>query len=302
MREKVCVREVGLRDGLQMVATILPTERKIEWCFLAAKAGVTEIEVTSFVPAKVLPQFADAEEVVRAALAIGTIKPSALVPNLKGAERAFRLGLPQITYVLSASDAHNRANVRRSTEESISEFANIVEMRNQLPGLRPHLSVGISTSFGCTIAGSIPEERVINIASTLAQSGADEIIVADTVGYADPVQVRRLVSSVKSEVGAIPVGCHFHDTRGLGLANITVALDIGIRIFDASLGGLGGCPYAPGATGNVTTEDTVFLLERLGFDTGIDLQALIDLRKKVELWLPGENMSGAIARAGLPKI
>jgi hydroxymethylglutaryl-CoA lyase len=301
MRERAIVREVGPRDGLQIVKTILPAARKLAWCRGAAEAGIRHIEVTSFVPPKVVPQCADAEEVARGALAMGGFRASALVPNLKGAERAFALGLPQVNYVLSASEAHNLANVRRSTEESLQDFARIAALRDERPGPRIALGAGIATAFGCTIAGAVPKARVVEIAARLAQMGADEIIVADTVGYGDPRQVRRLLAAVIAPAGSLPVACHFHDTRGLGLANVTAALEAGVRAFDASLAGLGGCPFAPGATGNIDTEDTVFLLEQLGFDTGTDVEKLVILRREVKSCLPGERFSGAIARAGLPK-
>ena len=301
MREQVHVREVGPRDGLQMVQTTLSTERKLAWCRGAAAAGIHEIEVTSFVPATIVPQFADAEEVARGALAIGGFTPTALVPNLKGAERAFAIGLPRINYVLSASEEHNLSNVRRTTEESVHDFARIVAARDALDGPRVALGAGVATAFGCTIAGAVSEARVVELAVRLAEAGADEIIVADTVGYGDPGQVHRIMSAVVKAVGEVPVACHFHDTRGLGLANVIAALEVGVRAFDASLAGLGGCPFAPGATGNIATEDTVFLLEQLGFDTGVDVDALLVLRREVETWLPGERFSGSIARAGLPK-
>lgn len=301
MRERAHVREVGPRDGLQMVKTFLSTERKLAWCRAAAASGIKDIEVTSFVPAKVVPQFADAEDVARGAIAMGGFTPSALVPNLKGAERAFALGLPQVNYVLSASEQHNLANVRRTTEESLQDFARIAAARDARSGQRILLGSGIATAFGCTIAGAVSEARVVDIAVRLVGMGADEIIVADTVGYGDPGQVRRLMKAVVNAVGDIPVACHFHDTRGLGLANVAAAVEVGVRVFDASLAGLGGCPFAPGATGNIDTEDTVYLLERLGFDTGADVEALVTLRREIEAWLPGERFSGAIARAGLPK-
>ncbi|MDX3809764.1 MAG: hydroxymethylglutaryl-CoA lyase, partial [Bosea sp. (in: a-proteobacteria)] len=243
----------------------------------------------------------DAEDVARRAIEIDGLRASALVPNLKGAERAFALGVPLVNYVLSASEAHNLANVRRSTDESMADFARIAEARDALEGPRIALGAGIATSFGCTISGAVSEDRVVQLAEQYAQAGADEIIVADTVGYADPAQVRRLMARVVSAVGKLPVLCHFHDTRGLGLANVVAALEAGVRAFDASLAGLGGCPFAPGATGNINTEDTVYMLEQMGFDTGIDVAALLALRAEVESWLPGERFSGAIARAGLPK-
>ena len=304
MSERAEIREVGLRDGLQLVKTILSTEQKLEWCRRAVQAGMAEIEVTSFVPPKVVAQFVDADAVARGATMIGGFTAAALVPNLRGAERAFETGIAKINYVLSASEAHNQANVRRSTQESLDDFVRIVALRDEgATGNKGKISIGagIATAYGCTISGAVSEKRVVQIAEQLARSGADEIIVADTVGYANPAQVERLMRAVVCAVGSRPVACHFHDTRGLGLANVTAALDAGVRRFDASLGGLGGCPFAPGATGNINTEDCVFLLESLGYETGIDIEALVSLRATVESWLPGERFSGAIARAGLPK-
>jgi hydroxymethylglutaryl-CoA lyase len=301
MTRRAEVREVGLRDGLQLVKTILSAEQKLEWCRRTALAGVAEVEVTSFVPAKVVPQFVDADEVARGAVAIGGFTAAALVPNLKGAERAFAAGIPKVNYVLSASEAHNLANVRRSTQESLDDFVRITARRDEIAKGKVSIGGGIATAFGCTIAGTVSEKRVVAIAEQLARAGADEIIVADTVGYANPAQVERVVRAVARAVGDVPVACHFHDTRGLGLANVVGAVNAGVRRFDASLGGLGGCPFAPGATGNIDTEDCVFLLESLGLQTGIDIEALLALRETVEGWLPGERFSGAIARAGLPK-
>jgi hydroxymethylglutaryl-CoA lyase len=301
MSERAEVREVGLRDGLQLVKTILSTEQKLEWCRGAVQAGIVEIEVTSFVPPKVVPQFVDADAVARGAVKIGGFTAATLVPNLRGAERAFETGIAKINYVLSASEAHNQANVRRSTQESLDDFVRIVAKRDEVGKRNVFIGAGIATAFGCTISGSVSEKRVVQIAEQLARAGADEIIIADTVGYANPAQVERLVRAIVHAVSPAPVACHFHDTRGLGLANVTAALIAGVRRFDASLGGLGGCPFAPGASGNINTEDCVFLLESLGYETGIDIEALVRLRATVESWLPGERFSGAIARAGLPK-
>jgi len=301
MREKAYVHEVGLRDGIQMAKTVLSTERKLEWCRDVAAAGVREVEVTSFVPPKVVPQFADAKEVASAALQMSGFTATALIPNLKGAERGIELGVPKLNYVLSASEEHNLANVRRTTDESIADFGRIIDLRNERAPGRVRLAAGIATAFGCTISGPVSEKRVVAIAAELAERGADEILLADTVGYGNPAQVKRIVKAVLEVVGDRTVGLHFHDTRGLGLANVTAALECGIRRFDASLGGLGGCPFAPGATGNIDTEDTAYLLEELGFDTGIDIDALVTLRRKVETWLPEERFFGTIARAGLPK-
>ena len=301
MREKAYLREVGLRDGLQMVRCILSSDRKVEWCREEAAAGVGEIEVTSFVPPKIVPQFADAVEVAERTGKIGGFRLSALVPNLKGAERGFELGVHKLNYVLSASETHNLANVRRSTEDSIEDFRRIVQARAHRGLGKVLLGAGVATAFGCTMEGAVDEGRVVEIIDRLLDAGADEIIVADTVGYGNPAQVRRLMGRVVERCGDVPVAAHFHDTRGLGLANVTAAVEAGVRRFDASLGGLGGCPFAPGATGNIDSEDCAFLLESMGFDTGIDIDALIALRQKVETWLPDEKFYGMVAKAGLPK-
>ncbi|WP_229667420.1 hydroxymethylglutaryl-CoA lyase [Sphingopyxis bauzanensis] len=284
-----------------MTKTILSTEQKLEWCRREVAAGIVDIEVTSFVSPKIAPQFADAAEVARQALAIEGCRPAALVPNLKGAQLAIDAGIKSIYFVISASDAHNRANVRRTTEESLEEFRRIIEYRDAHSGERAWIGSGVATAFGCTIQGEVPEKRVIEIAAALAAAGADGINVADTVGYGDPRQVRRLVKAVMDEVAPLPVACHFHDTRGLGLANILAAVDIGVRSFDASLAGIGGCPFAPSASGNVDTEGAAYLLERLGLRTGIDMSALMALRQDIERWLPGEQFARGIGLAGLPK-
>lgn len=302
-REKVQVREVGLRDGLQMVQTILSTGQKLEWCRRMVDAGSVEIEVTSFVPPKIVPQFADAAEVARGALEIPNLHAAALVPNLKGAQRALEVGLRKVHYVLSASNEHNLKNVRRTTAESAEDFRRIVVERDA-GGTTPHsvtLGAGVATAFGCTLSGRVEESTVLGLVETLLEAGADEITIADTVGYANPGQVRALMRRVLAITKDVPVACHFHDTRGLGLANVVAALDAGVRSFDSSLGGLGGCPFAPNATGNINTEDTVFLLESEGLDTGIDINALLAIRETIAGWLPGEPFTGAIARAGLPK-
>jgi len=300
IEKDVQIREVGLRDGLQMVRTILTSEQKLEWCARMVDAGVTDIEVTSFVPPKVVPQFADAVEVATGALAIEGLHPAALVPNLKGAQRAFDVGLRKVHYVLSASNEHNLKNVRRSTAESVEDFVRIAAARHELGG-DVVLGAGVATAFGCTIAGEVDERIVLGLVESLMEAGAQEITIADTVGYANPARVRALMKRVLALAGQLPVACHFHDTRGLGLANVMAALDAGVRAFDASLGGLGGCPFAPNATGNINTEDTVFMLEAQGLRTGIDIDRLLAIRETIAGWLPGEPFTGAIARAGLPK-
>ncbi len=302
MAEKVVLREVGLRDGLQIVSTIVATEDKLEWIRAEHEAGIREIEVCSFVPARLIPQFADAEPVVRGALAIPGLTVSALIPNLKGAERGIALGVHKMNYVMSVSESHNLANVRRSVAESVEDFKRISELLRSLPReSRPLLSGGLSTSLGCTLEGAVSPRRVVELASLLAEAGADEIVVADTVGYAYPGEVRSLFRQVLAEVAPLPVIAHFHDTRGLGLANATAALDVGVRHFDATLAGLGGCPHAPGATGNVVMEDLAFLCEGMGFHTGVDLSRLVEVRAILARVLPDEPLAGAIAVAGTPK-
>jgi hydroxymethylglutaryl-CoA lyase len=302
MSERAYVREVGLRDGLQSLAEIMPTEQKIAWLEAEHAAGVREVEVSSFVPPKLLPQLADAEVVVRHALSLPGLTVSALIPNLKGAERGLALGVPEMNFVLSVSEGHNRSNVRRSTAESIEDFRRVVALCHAVPeGRRPRVAGGLATAFGCTIEGAVDEERVRRIAVEVAEAGADAIILADTVGYGQPAAVERVFRRVIADAAPLPVSGHFHDTRGLGLANVLAALDAGARAFDASLGGLGGCPYAPGATGNIVTEDLVFMLEAMGFETGIDLERLLAVRELVARVLPNVAMHGAIAKAGLPK-
>jgi len=302
MSEHAYVREVGLRDGLQSIAEILPTEDKIAWLDAEHAAGVREIEVSSFVPPKLLPQLADAEAVVRHALSLPELTVSALIPNLKGAERGLALGVHEMNFVLSVSDGHNRANVRRSTEESVEDFRRVVALCHTAPAeRRPRVACGLATAFGCTIEGAVDEDRVCRIAGEVAEAGADAIILADTVGYGQPAAVERVFRRVIAEVAPLPVAGHFHDTRGLGLANVLAALNAGARAFYASLGGLGCCPYAPGATGNIVTEDLAFMLEAMGFETGIDIDRLVKVREFVHGILPNIAQHGAIAKAGLPK-
>jgi len=298
----VLVREVGLRDGLQNTATLVPTEGKLAWIAAELAAGVREIEVTSFVPPKLLPQFADAQEVVQGALALPGLTLMALAPNLRGAERAFALGVHKVDYVTSVSRTHNLKNVRREREESLADFERIVQARDAagLKG-RTALAAGLSTALGCSYEGRIAVDEVRRCAAFLAEAGADEIMIADTVGYADPRQVHEVFQAVLAEVGTIPVAAHFHDTRGTGLANVAAALDCGIRRFDSSLGGLGGCPYAPGASGNIVTEDLCFMLDSMGLRTGIDLERLLAVRAVVERHLGAGSLGGALAKAGLPR-
>src|SRR5881394_741825 len=305
MADAVQIREVGMRDGLQSIADILPTETKLAWLDAEYAAGVREIEVTSFVPPKLLPQLADAEAVVRHALTLPGLIVSALIPNSRGAERGLALGVHEMNFVLSVSEGHNKSNVRRSTEESIEDFRRVVALCREHGGnggsRRPRINCGLATSFGCTIEGDVDEDRVRRIANDVVAAGADGIILADTVGYGNPAAIGRIFRRVIADVAPIPVAAHFHDTRGLGLANVLAAFAAGCKEFDASLGGLGGCPYAPGATGNIVIEDTVFMFESMGLDTGIDLEKLNAAREIVARALPDVTLYGAIAKASLPR-
>jgi hydroxymethylglutaryl-CoA lyase len=302
MKDKVIVREVGLRDGLQIHPTFMPTESKLAWIAAEAAAGVSEIEVTSYVPPKLIPQFADAAEVTAGALKVPGLMVAALIPNLKGAERGIALGVKKLNFVMSVSHTHNLKNVRREPDESVADFRQIVTLIKNLPeDQRPIITGGLSTALGCSYEGRVAVAAVVKRAVQLMEAGADELVVADTVGYADPIQVREVFRAVLKEVGTLPVAAHFHDTRGTGLANVSAALDCGITRFDASLAGLGGCPFAPGATGNIVMEDLCFLLDSMGFETGVDLQKLLAVRDIITKSLPDMPMQGALAKAGLPR-
>ena len=298
----ILISEVGPRDGLQSIAPIMPLDAKKAWIDAEAAAGVTEIEVGSFVPAKLLPQLADTAEVVRHACRIPGLTVAALVPNLRGAEAAVEAGAHKITLPLSVSETHSLKNVRRTHAQMLEETRAIAAMIAALPAARrPKFEGGLSTAFGCTIEGEVPPERVVSLAEALMAAGCDEVGLADTSGYANPAQVRDLVRRVHAAVGAHALsGLHLHNTRGLGLANVVAGLEVGITTFDSSLGGLGGCPFAPGASGNIVTEDLVFMLEAMGLRTGIDLTKLLQVRDILRRALPGEALYGFTPEAGLP--
>lgn len=296
----VIVREVGLRDGLQILPGVLPTAKKIEWIRLAHAAGLREIEVGSFVPPRLMPQLADTAELVALATALPGLKASVLVPNLKGAERAIDAGAHAMLLPLSASHAHSLANMKRTPDEVVADIGRIVDLRDSR-GSECLVEVGLSTAFGCTIQGRVEPAEVLRLVRAALDAGADRIGLADTVGYADPLQVKTLFEQA-IEVAGDKLHCaHFHDTRGLGSANAFAAWQAGIRRFDACTGGLGGCPHAPGASGNVATEDLAYLFASMGVPTGLDFDALMALRAQVGQWLDGESLHGAIWRAGLPR-
>jgi len=297
---QVLISEVGPRDGLQSVKATMPTEHKKLWIDALVAAGLREIEVCSFVPAKLMPQMADAAEVVRHALTHPGVTVMALVPNARGAEAALLAGVHKLTIPVSASAAHSMANVRKTREAMLEEVRAIVKLRDQMaPGVK--VEAGLSTAFGCTIQGEVKEDDVVWLATECAAAGANEVGLSDSTGMANPAQVRRLFNKVRAVIGDKTGAAHLHNTRGLGLANCLAAYDVGVRTFDASLGGLGGCPYAPGATGNVVTEDLVFMFEAMGVDTGVDIEKLIAARNPLRVGLPGEPLYGMTPEAGLPK-
>lgn len=299
-RFDLLISEVGPRDGLQSVSATMSTAHKCAWIDALVAAGVQEIEVGSFVSPKLLPQMADAVEVVRHAVTHPGVTIMALVPNLKGAEAAMRAGAHKITLPVSASPAHSMANVRKTPAQMVDEVRAIARLRDEMaPGV--HIEAGISTAFGCTLQGLVPEDEVIELAAACVAAGADESGLSDTTGMANPAQVKRLFTRLRSELGDKAGAAHMHNTRGLGLANCLAAYEAGVRTFDASQAGLGGCPYAPGASGNVVTEDLVFMFEAMGLRTGIDIERLLAARETLAAGLPGEALYGMLPPAGLPK-
>lgn len=302
MSTQVRISEVSLRDGLQSISRIMPTQAKKECILAAVRAGVCEMEVGSFVPPSLLPQMADTAEIVEFARGVEGLDVVALVPNLKGAQRAIAAGAHRMSIPFSMSETHSVRNVRKDHAAMIAEIGAIAQAVAASPeGQRPHFEVGLSTAFGCTIEGPVNEDRVVRLAEASIEAGAVEVCLSDTTGYANPAQVRRLVRAVKAAIGSDRLNTlHLHNTRGLGLANVLAGLDEGIRTFDASIGGLGGCPFAPGASGNIVTEDLVFMLEAMGIDTGIDLERLFEVRKIFAEALPGEPLYGFTPDAGLP--
>lgn len=298
----ILVSEVGPRDGLQSIKPVLPLSVKTAWIDSAVAAGIGEIEVGSFVPARVLPQLADTAEVVAHALTHPGLTVAVLVPNARGAEAAIAAGAHKLTLPLSVSETHSLANLRRTHAQVIAEAQAIGAMIAALPAnRRPHFEGSLSTVFGCTLEGPIADHQIERLAAELKAAGCDEVGLSDTTGYAVPSEVRRLIRMVRAVVGdAAVTGLHLHNTRGLGLANVLAGLDEGITTFDSSLGGLGGCPFAPGASGNIVTEDLVFMLEAMGYRTGIDLDRLVESRAILAAALPDEPLYGFIPDAGVP--
>src|SRR5882724_8381725 len=293
---EVHICEVGPRDGLQNAKHMMPTAAKKAWISALAAAGLKEIEVGSFVPPKLIPAMADTGEIVAFSKTIPNLKVVALAPNLKGFQRAVEAGAHKVTFPVSASRAHSESNVRMTPNQMIEEVRRCAAYPH--PGIE--IEGAVSTAFGCTMQGEVPEDEVVRIATELA-GFCDAVALADTVGYANPAQVKRVFKKVLSAIGSKLEGAHFHDTRGLGIANALAAYEVGVRSFDSSMGGLGGCPFAPGASGNVITEDLVFMFESMGISTGISMEKLFLAREILVKAIPQEPVYGHTPVAGLPK-
>jgi hydroxymethylglutaryl-CoA lyase len=300
----IAVVEVGPRDGLQIAKSVMPTALKKRWIEGGAAAGLKEIEVCSFVPAKVVPGMGDAAEVTQFARTVPGLTVAVLAPNARGAEHAIAAGAQKISMPISVSKSHNMANVRKTHEQSLDEVRAVMAMiRTLAKGKQPRFEAALSTSFGCSIEGAVPEADVVRLAERCIEAGADAVALADTIGIGNPAQVKRIFNATHKAIGKDRVaGAHFHNTRGQGLGNVVAALDAGVTSFDACLAGLGGCPFAPGASGNICTEDLVWMLEEMGLKTGIDLAKLIPLRAILIEGLPGEKLSGHVADVGLKRV
>ena len=296
----VLISEVGPRDGLQSVKATMPTAHKLRWIDALVASGLREIEVCSFVPAHLMPQMADAAQVVQHALIHPGLSVMALVPNQKGAEAALAAGVHKLTLPVSVSHAHSLANVRKTPDDMVAVLRRVAALRDEcFPGVG--IEAGLSTAFGCTLQGAVSDDEVIRLAVACAEAGANEVGLSDTTGMANPAQTRRLFQRLRVELGDKAGSAHMHNTRGLGLANCLAAYDVGVRVFDGSQGGLGGCPHAPGASGNVVTEDLVFMFEAMGVHTGVDLDKLLAARAALQAGLPGEPLYGMVPEAGLPR-
>jgi hydroxymethylglutaryl-CoA lyase len=289
----VSIREVGPRDGLQNEDPV-PTEAKVRLLDALSHTGVKRIEAVSFVHPKAIPQMADADEVWKAAEKVDGVRYSALIPNSRGAQRALDAGFRDIEVVVSASDTHNRRNLNRSTDESLDDIAVLIDT---LHAAGARIEVVVATSFGCPYEGDVDPARVASVVDRVVADGADRVAFGDTTGMATPPRVIAVVSRVREKHPDLPMLLHFHNTRGTALANMYAALELGVTEYDASVGGLGGCPYAPGASGNVATEEVVHMLHDMGIDTGIDLDALIGAARLAQE-IVGRELPSGVLRAG----
>lgn len=290
---KLYIHDVCVRDGFQMETLFVPTDRKVDLINRLGSTGITKIEVTSFSSPKAIPALADAEAVLSGIDRVSGVEYTALVPNVRGCERALNCILDELNVVMSASETHNRANLRMTREQSLAEFARIAKLASGAIAV----NASLSTAFGCPFDGQISDDALLEIIQKVVDLGISRVTLCDTTGMANPAQVRRLCEQVLSRFPAVVLTAHFHNTRGMGLANCIAAMDAGITRFDASLAGLGGCPFAPGASGNVSTEDLVHMFHAMGYDTGIDLAALIALAQEIPS-LVGHEVPGQVMKAG----
>jgi len=297
---RVILREVGLRDGLQLVKTFPSTDAKQRWIRDEYAAGVRHFEVGSFLPAKTFPQFADVRDMVQTVASLPGAHGIALALNERGVNEALASCVPEIASVVSATEAHSHANANRSRDSAIANVRRLCDLRDGSDH-KPIVHAAISVALGCSISGPVDPNEVLRLVEKCFDAGVDVVGIADTVGYAGPKQVGDLTWAAVRLAGSKPICVHLHDTRGMGIANASAALDAGARILDGSLGGLGGCPFAPGATGNVVFEDLVFLCESKGFSTGVDIEKLIAVREILREEMPDEPLYGGLARAGLPR-
>lgn len=293
IRDRIYIHEVAVRDGFQMEPRFIPTEQKIALIDRLSRCGIAKIEVTSFSSPKAIPMLADAEAVMRGIQRVAGVEYAALVPNLRGCERALACNVDEINLVMSASESHNRANLRMGCDDSLAEFGRILPVARE----RAAINVSLSTAFGCPFDGVVPETRVLALLRRFLDMGIDRVSLCDTTGMANPAQVEQLFHAVLSEFPGLQFTAHFHNTRGMGLANAVAAFRAGVRHFDASLGGLGGCPFAPGATGNVCTEDLVHMFDSMGLDTGVYLSQLLDAAAELPA-IVGHEVPGQVVKSG----
>jgi hydroxymethylglutaryl-CoA lyase len=293
-RKRLYIQEVSTRDGFQIEPAFIPTEIKVAMIDRLSRTGVAKIEVTSFSSPKAIPALADAERVMQGIDRVQGVAYCALVPNVRGCERALRAGVDEINLVMSASDTHNRANLGMTCDQSLASIRAVVDLVQR----RTPLNVSLSTAFGCPFEGEVPDAQVMHWVRRFKDLGIERVSLCDTTGMANPAHVHRVCRAVLTAWPDIIFTAHFHNTRGMGLANALAALDGGIDHFDASLGGLGGCPFAPGASGNVCTEDLVHMFNAMGYDTGIDVQALLELARELP-GVVGHDVPSQLVKAGV---
>jgi hydroxymethylglutaryl-CoA lyase len=294
MKQRIYINDVAVRDGFQIERDFVPTETKVELIDELSQTGLAKIEVTSFVSPKAVPNMRDAEQVLNLIDRVPGVIYAVLVPNVRGVERAMQCNVDEINLFCSASESHNRANVNRTVAQSVQGFGDIMQA---LSGSDIKVNCSISTAFGCPFEGEVAPEKIYALVDQFIELGFDGVTIADTTGMANPKQVRELMTEIAKRYNDIELTLHFHNTRGMGLANVLAGLEAGVVSYDASLGGLGGCPFAPGASGNICTEDLVHMLESMGYNTGVNLDRLLKAARKVS-GIVGHEVPGQVLKAG----